>query len=112
MEWKPFITFREEVDGEEKYFILQKSFPHNVAIIATQPMANPIAQSTIAGYNLWLVWSGTLRGNMIAVYPEYKDQLVDCFEEMAEWFYNERILKNEKRYAKFKIKKDVPTSSR
>lgn len=110
MAWIPFITYHEEVEGETKYFILQKAFPHNVGVICVQPSANPIGQSTIAGYNLWITWSGTLRGKMLAAYPEYEKDLQLCFDEMANFFLSERILKNERRYAKFKIKKDVSST--
>ena len=103
----PFITYVETENGEKKYYILQKAFPHNVAIVCYQPNPNPIAQSTIAGYNLWLVWQSTLRGRFIAAYPDYEKDLQGCMDSMALWFYEHRILIDEKRYAKFKIKNNV-----
>lgn len=101
---QPFLTFREEQDGVLKYFILQKEFPHNMALISNLPDLNAIAQGTVPGYNLWIISCGVLRGNFIAVYPSSKEDRQLAFDEMAEWFHVERILKDEKRYEKFKIK--------
>ncbi len=109
MERKSFITYREEDDGVLKYYILQKEFPHNCGVISIKPNPEAIVQSTVSGYNLWVVHAGTLRGNMIAVYPSYKENLQLCYDEMANFFYNERILKDEKRYEKFKIKSNANT---
>lgn len=100
----PYITYREEDEGILKYFILQKDFPHNIGVVATQPNIESLVQSTVAGYNLWIVFVGTLRGNFVAVYPNYEKDMQQIFDNMALWFVAERILKDQKRYEKFKIK--------
>ncbi len=100
----PFISYREEDEGELKYYIVQKDFPHNVGVICTQPNLDALAQGTVSGYNLWIVSNGVLRGNFIAVYPSYKEDLQLTMDSMANWFYSERILKDEKRYERFKVK--------
>lgn len=101
----PFVTFREvDETGTLRYYILQKDFPHNLGKILSQPDHEAIVQSIVPAYNLYIVWSGTLRGNMIAAYPDYKKELQQTFDQMATFFYTERILVDEKRYSKFKIK--------
>ncbi len=101
---QPFLTFREEDEGILKYFIVQKEFPHHQGLICTQPNLDALAQGTVSGYNLWIVSAGVLRGNFIAVYPSYKEDQQLVFDSMANWFYSERILKDEKRYERFKVK--------
>jgi len=105
MESKPFITYREEDEKNVlRYYILQKDFPHSKGVILSQPNHEALCQSVVPGYNLWVVWDGTLRGNFVAAYPNYEIDMQLCFDSMASWYYSERILKDEKRYAKFKIK--------
>lgn len=100
-----YLTFREKDDTETlRYYIVQKQFPHNLAIILSQPKHESLVQSVLPGYNLWVVHHGVLRGNFIAIYPSHKEELQVIYDEMANWFYSERILKDEKRYEKFKVK--------
>ena len=101
----PYITFREtDEEGVLKYYILQKDFPHHLGIVCTQPNLDALAQGTVSGYNLWVASNGVLRGNFIAVYPSYREDQQSVFDSMAAWFHSERILKDEKRYERFKIK--------
>lgn len=100
----PYITYREEKDGELMYYILQKEFPHNIGQIAVLPIIDSLVVSPIAGYNLWVVWVGTLRGNFVAVYPKHEIDLQFIFNNMANFYLSERIHKNLNRYEKFKIK--------
>jgi len=105
MERTAFITFREpDNDNVLRYYILQKDHPHNLGMVLSQPNHEALCQSVIPGYNLYIVWVGTLRGNFVAAYPNYEVDMQLCFDSMASWYYSERILKDEKRYAKFKIK--------
>ena len=105
MERTPFITFRE-VDDKNilRYYILQKDFPHCLAVILSQPMPESLCQSVVPGYNLWVVWDGTLRGNYVAAYPDYEKDLQFTMDNMAAWYFSERIEKDKKRYEKFKVK--------
>lgn len=106
----PYITFREEQEGVLKYFVLQKDFPHNLGAISIMPNIKSVVQSTVPGYNLWIVHCGVLRGNLVAVYPNYKVETQEIYDSMANWFLSERIKKDEKRYEKFKVKSNVPTT--
>lgn len=107
----PFITYREmDATGILRYYILQKDFPHNVGVVLSQPKYEAICMSIIPSYNLYVVWDGTLRGNVVAAYPDYKVDLQLCFDNMAAWFWAERIVMDKKRFEKFKIKQDVSTN--
>ncbi len=105
MERIAFLTFREIDDkGILRYYILQKEFPHNKAVILSQPNHEALCQSVVPGYNLWVVWDGTLRGNFVAAYPDYQKELQYTMDSMANFYYSERVLTDEKRYSKFKVK--------
>ena len=99
-----FITFRENDSNDKlQYYIVQRSFPHYVGLISNIPVSEAMCCSPIPGYNLYIVFAGTLRGNVV---PGYRDIAFDeqkTFNDMASWYYTERILKDEKRYKKLKI---------
>ena len=100
----PFITYREtDREGVLQYYILQRDFPHYIGRISPYPIENPICQSPIAGYNLWVCFAGTIRGNIIPSYPSEKQNMIAVFESMATWFYANRIISDEKKYKKYKI---------
>lgn len=77
-----------------------------IAKISEYPIDKTLCCQSIAGYNLYLVFAGTLRGNMLPSYKDINAEVRIVFEMMALWFYNERILPDKKRYQKFKIKSD------
>ncbi len=113
MERIAFLTFREIDDkGILRYYILQKEFPHNKAVILSQPNHEALCQSVVPGYNLWVVFDGTLRGNFVAAYPDYQKDMQFAMDAMAAFYFSERILKDEKRYSKFKVKQDVSTPAK
>jgi len=100
----PYITFREPDDsGRLCYCILQKEFPHYVCLLVAAPMEKSLCNSPIAGYRLWVSFSGTIRGNII---PSYKDIIPElsrvCFD-MGNWFLNNRIKQEQKKYSKFLV---------
>lgn len=100
----PFITFRDKDDeGNLQYYILQRDFPHFVGVVSTKPLAGNWS-SAVAGHQLWVVFSGTLRGNVIPSYQNVSDQIQLCLDNMSVWFHSERVLMDEKRFKKFKIK--------
>jgi hypothetical protein len=108
MERQPFITYREiDETNTLRYYILQKEFPHCIGKVLAEPNHGAIVQGVVPGYNLYIISDGVLRGNFIAVYPSYKEELQLTFDSMAAWYHAERILKDEKRYEKFKVKQNV-----
>jgi hypothetical protein len=96
---KPFITYREGDD----FFILQKEFPHYVGIIQNQPSVTKIS-FPVAGYNFWVVFNGTIRGMMIPSYKDVVTEIEVCMSAMSNWFLMVVIMKDEKKYKRFKIK--------
>lgn len=100
----PYITFRDtDKRGDLQLFVLQRDFPHFCAILSSHPIADPIAQVPISGHNLWLVYSGTIRGNYIPSFPDAQEQIQSVLELMGSWFYENRILTDQKRYKKWLI---------
>lgn len=101
---QPFLTFREtNENGELVYYILQKEFPHHLAYISTTRIENPLAQATIAGYNMQVIFCGVINGAYIPSYRGAIGQIQLCLESMCEWFLINRINVEPKKYLKFKI---------
>ena len=98
-----YITFRDADEaGELNYFILQKDFPHYLGLLSTLPIEHIIPSIPITNYYLWVVFNGTLRGNLI---PSHKNTIEDIkfvLNDMAIWYYANRIVPNEKKYKRFK----------
>jgi hypothetical protein len=101
----PFATYRELQKGQLEYFIVQKDYPHFLGRIVTFPVEQSLVNCPVAGYNLWVTFNGTLRGNFIPAQNNITDEIQLVFERMALWFASERIMGNGKRFDKFKIKK-------
>lgn len=99
----PYITYREFINDELGYFICQKDFPHYLCRISDKPIVNFIQPIPITDYNLWITFNATLRGNVIPSYKDIGEEIVSVMQSMAAWFYNNRILPNEKKYKKWKI---------
>jgi len=98
-----FITFRDEEGGVLHYYVLQREFPHYVAILESQPSAMALAHSGISGHYLWLRIIGTLRGAVIPSYKDVANEMQSVCDEMANWYFENRIKPDEKKYKKWKI---------
>lgn len=98
-----FITYREETENGLEYFILQKGFPHFVCKISDIPEKHFVDAMPITAYNLFLVFNFTLRGNLIPSYQNIDEEIKSTMQEMAAWFYEQRIINNEKKYKKWKL---------
>lgn len=99
-----FITYREkDSSGVLQYYILQKDFPHINGLILNKPCEGNWC-SPVPGYNLWIVFDYTIRGKMIPSYKNIREEISSVLDRMAAWFYAERIMQDEKKYKKFKIK--------
>jgi hypothetical protein len=104
----PFITFRDkDKNGELQYYVLQREHPHYVGCISSHPVAGAIAQSPVSGYYLWVVIQSTLRGNFIPAYNNVDKDMAVIADNMAAWFWAERIVSDKKKYKKFKIESNV-----
>ncbi len=101
---EPFITFRDrDKQGELQYYILQRAWPHYVGVIFTYPPADPIMTAAISGYNLFVVYSGTLQGRFLPSNPNWEVEVQGVFQDMATWFHQKRILTEPRRYKKLKV---------
>jgi hypothetical protein len=107
----PFITYREpDMNDVLQYYILQKRHPHFIGVLWGLPEFNLVPSVGVSGHTLWIKYAGTLSG----LFPAQRDidkELAIVLQDMALWFYQHRILNDEKKYKKFKIKKDVPASN-
>lgn len=100
-----FITFRESSKDEElQYFILQKAFPHYMGRISDYPPERSLLKVPIANYRLWIIFNGTLRGNVIPSFVDVYKEIENVFYDMADWYYHARIENNKKKYNKWSIK--------
>ena len=98
-----YVTFRDtDNEGELQYYILQRDFPHIVAKITTYPVENKLSYTQITGYYLWITLTGTLRGDFIPNYVNILEEIKFVIEDMSIWYYENRIIPNEKKYKKFK----------
>lgn len=107
----PYITFRELNNGKLEYYILQKAFPHYVGRLSTNQYEEALFKSEMPGYAMIIVLEGTLRGAAIPNYRDVADEIQSCLQNMAAWFWAERIQENQKKFEKFKITANVASNS-
>ena len=98
-----FVTFRDtDKDGNLQYYILQRDFPHFIGVVLNYyDIGNWYAP--IGGYMMYVNFGGTLRGNIIPSYKDIGDEIQSVLGNMADWYYTNRILTDEKRFKKFKV---------
>lgn len=82
------------------YFILQKEFPHFLCQICEQyEIGN--WYGGIGGYNLYVCFRGTLRGNIIPGYTNIGSEIQDVIDRMAEWYLTQVISPKSNNYKKY-----------
>lgn len=98
-----FITFRDkDENGVLQYYILQRDFPHLIGVVWNHfDIGNWYAP--IMGYMLYVNFNGTLRGNVIPSYKDVGEEIQTIMQAMADWYYTNRIMEDEKKYKKFKV---------
>ena len=102
----PYVTFIESNEiGLITYYILQKEFPHFLCYVSKHPIIKIVKPVPIDNYKLWVVFLGCLRGNMIPSYNDIDEELTIIMSDMAQWYLQNRILTNEKKYKKCKLPK-------
>ncbi len=106
---EPFITYRDkDKAGELQYYILQRAFPHFQGVILTYPKEGAFAESIVSGYNMYISYAGTISGNYILSKRDIESECQFVMQKMAEWFYANRILKESRKYKKFKVNDSMP----
>ena len=99
----PFITYREDERDGRRYYIVQKAFPHWRGVVTLYPLDNKLAQSVpITGFNLYVSFCGVLQGNFIPLQNNVEKEAQAMLQQMSEWYLEQRIKPNEKKYKKFK----------
>lgn len=100
----PYVTYKDtDKKGNLQFYILQRDFPHYVGYLSYFPVEGALAQIPISGHNIWVVFGGTLRGNYVPSYSDVILQIEITMQFMATWFYENRILPDQKRYKKWLI---------
>lgn len=99
-----YITFKDEdKNGELQYYILQREFPHYVGLILLKPKLNSIFECSIPGYNMWVSFGGTLEGNKMPSHADGLTEVKSVCLDMVDWFLENRIKKDIKRYKKWQF---------
>jgi hypothetical protein len=102
----PFITFREiDSDGRLCYYILQKALPNYVGIISISPLPDSLANAPVGGYSLYVNFHGVIQGHYVPSYKDVMNDITVTMWNMAEWFLNNRVLNDPKKYSKFSLSK-------
>jgi hypothetical protein len=103
-QYHKYITYRE-VDENDilSYYILQKDHPHYKAKIAYNSMFCVVDSIRIDNYNLFLVFDFCLRGRFLPSYQKLDVEILLVMQDMANWFYENRILTDLKKYKKWKM---------
>ncbi len=98
----PYVTFLDtDKNGVLQYYILQREFPHYVGIVVDKMEDAVFVGQPVLGYNLWVIFAGTIRGAYIPSYPDVKKEIDAVFLNMTDWFYKNRVLINPKKYKKY-----------
>lgn len=99
-----YITYREADNvGELKFYILQKTYPHYTFEVSTYPIERIFPAHQISGYYLWICFAGTIMGNLILPSLAIQEKQINCVaEDVVNWFYQHRIIPQEKKYKKYK----------
>lgn len=100
-----YITYRElNKDGILCYYILQKEFPNITAVISYVPIENVLAQpALISNYNMFVNFCGTISGRFVPSHKGIADEIQAVINDMSLWYYENRIIPDEKRFRKWKI---------
>lgn len=98
-----YITFRDEEDKKPKYYILQRDFPHFIGEVSTTPDKHLVGATPIPGYKLWIVFQFCLRGKSVPSYRDLESIILNTMNDMASWYFQNRIETDQKRFLKFKI---------
>ena len=100
----PYITFKDfDSNGELQYYILQREYPHYCGVVAYLPIADSICQIPVTAHHLYITFAGTIRGNFALAHPQMEKEIYFIFHSMMLWFYQNRIVKDPKRYKKWLI---------
>lgn len=105
-----YVTFKDtDKSGLLQYYILQRAFPHYVAMVASVPMPEVIMGCPVPGYYLWIVFSGNISGNYMVGHKGELENVKNVILDMVDWFLDNRINTDKKRYKKWQF--NAPSTS-
>ncbi len=105
----PFILFKEkDKNGNIQQYVLQREYPNYIGVISYRPIETALIQHPIANYNLWVIYSGTLKGNQIPLDKMALKDADDIYFNMAAWFYTEMDVN---KYENYKIKTNATATT-
>ncbi len=108
----PFITYREtDSSGELQYFICQKVSPHYVGMIIDNPNFESVHKVPIPNTIMYVAYAGIIDGWLYPMHSHAKQEINGILVVMAEWYWTNRISKNQQKYKKWLLSNQVqPTS--
>jgi hypothetical protein len=96
-----YLTFREDDNGKEQYYVLQKEFPHFVGRLVDNPYFKSLINAPVPQTTLYVAIVGTLRGSVIPVYQKVDEEIKNVAIEMAMWYFENRIFINPKKFKRW-----------
>ncbi len=108
----PFITYREpDSGGDLQYFVLQKAHPHYVGMIVDNPNFDAVYKVPIPNTTMFVTFFGTVEGRRFPLHSHAEKEINGILVVMAEWYWTNRISKNQQKYKKWLLSNQVqPTS--
>lgn len=104
-----YVTFREDEGGVARYYILQRAFPHYVGEIVDNPYYKCMVKVNVPQYKFFIAFSGTIRGNEIPSYNNVMEEITAALEDMAQWYFVNRLQTNQKKYSKWHLQAQPTT---
>jgi hypothetical protein len=106
-----YITFREpDEDGQLRYYILQRAWPHYIGEVVDNPYYNAIIKVNVPQYKFYIAFVGTLRGREFPAYQKITEEITAVLHDMAQWYFVNRLQTNPKKYSKWHLAAPPTTS--
>lgn len=63
----------------------------------------PMVYSNVLGYGIYIAFYGSLTNNVRVTGSDFKSELQEVFDQMAAWYYKEKILPKKSFYKRFEV---------
>ena len=108
----PFITYRETDEGGElQYYVAQKAHPHYVGQVIDNPNFASLYKVPIPNTTMYIAYFGVIEGRRFPLHSHFEQEINGTLVAMAEWYYHNRIKKDEKKYKKWLLLNQVQPAS-
>jgi hypothetical protein len=95
--------------GELQYFILQREWPHYIGMIIDNPNYKSLVKVPVPNTTLYVSLWGTLQGRLLPANAGMDNGIAATLTNMAVFYYEERIIPNQKKYKKWLLKPQSTT---